>query len=137
MVEECTGTYVAAVLTDRARAKLLKLVPPMHSVVVAHHMTIAYNPTRELFWEKYARRIGEKVSLQIVGKSNDDRIQAVVVAGQKPDSENPIKHITISTAPGIDQVLSNELLKAGWKEFEPRIFDAVIQNLRIETVLPV
>ena len=131
-----TNTYVAAVLTDRARAKLLRLVPAVHPTVVAHHMTMIYNPERELFWEQYARLIGQKVQLTINGKAHDERVQAVLVS-KGPVSINEFKHVTISTAPGVEQVESNELLKKGWKEFEPRIFDAVIRNLSVETDSPV
>jgi hypothetical protein len=137
MAEGRTGTYVAAVIvSDRERGKLLRIVKPVHPTVVAHHMTIVYDPTREEFWEKYARLVGQKVTLTVGGKADNDRVQAAVITSG-PASINAVKHVTISTALGVEAVESNELLKNGWTELEPRMIQAVIQNLSIETDLPV
>lgn len=131
LTEDRTGTYVAAVLTEESRAKLLQNVPPVHETVIAHHMTISYNPEQDHFDRKYGRLIGQRVSLTVRAKASDNQVQAVVVEGWP--SENEFPHITISTVPGVSARLSNDLLKTGFTPIKSFKLSAVIQNIPLDS----
>lgn len=95
--------YVGVFLNPEQQAKLLEAVPARHAKVHADHVTLVFRPSpHEL--EKYS--LGAEVEFTVVGEVFDDKGQAVLVKGV--DSKNLYPHITISTAPGIKPVYSNE-----------------------------
>jgi hypothetical protein len=131
LIEDRTGTYVAAVLTEASRRKLLAQVFPVHENVIAHHMTISYNPEQETYAQKYDHTIGSRVSLTVRGRASDDQVQAVLVEGWP--SENEFPHVTISTVPGVSARLSNDLLAKGFTPIKPFKLSAVIQNIPLDS----
>lgn len=123
--------YVAAVLTDESRTKLLEeyISPVFSERVIAHHMTVSFNPTVKDFQEKYEKWVGKPVKLKVVGEFFDEKAQAVVVVGFT--SENKIPHITISLAPNVSAKYSNELLAKGdWRIIDQSfVLDAVVEKV--------
>jgi len=64
--------YIAYVLTDESREKLLAIFPPKFPDIIAHHVT-------EKFGVKTCLTQGENVLITVVGYSSDDSIEAAVV----------------------------------------------------------
>lgn len=97
--------YLAAILTEDSQKKLASLA--VHPEIYAHHITIAFKPTEEI-WKKYEDMIGQELEVEIIGIAEDENCQAALVFGCPSENENP--HITISCQPGIKPVYSNDLL---------------------------
>lgn len=77
-----------------------------------HHITIKYKPSEE---EVMSLPIGEEVSLKIIGYSEDERGQAVLVSGiESQPGKTP--HITVSTSLDTSPVYSNDLIAGGFVE---------------------
>lgn len=107
LLEEKSGMFVSAVLTDRSRALLLRRVPPAHANVFAHHVTMAFDPDPVVL-ARYQQMEGRRLRIPVVAVAVDDKAQAVLVGAE---SENEHPHITISTAEGVKPVYSNELFE--------------------------
>lgn len=102
--------YVGLFLSPGSKAALLEAFPPRHATVHASHVTLIFKPTDE---ELQTFMLGESVQMNISMKDVfDDKGQAVLVIGMEKGfkSKNPHPHITISTAPGVKPVYSNELI---------------------------
>jgi hypothetical protein len=106
---EKVNAYVAAVLTEKSRQELISKVTPVHPNVVAHHVTMAFNPTKQEFDTFYASYIGRTIPVTIVGVAQDDKAQAVTVLDVPSNNKNP--HITLSLADKVPAKYSNELLE--------------------------
>jgi len=128
MLEEQMDGYLAVVLTQNSRKELLRLVPPKHKEVIAHHSTIAFKPGAETL-KKYKTLVGKKIKLVVLGAASDEKGQAVLVNGP---SENPHPHITISCAPGVEAKYSNELLSRGWRRTKPFNVYGQVQFLALD-----
>lgn len=100
--------YIAANLTPESIQKLKEKLPPKYSKVFYHHMTIAFNPSEEIF-NKYKNLIGEEIDLQVFESCHDDRAHAVLVDSDKSENEHP--HITLSCIEEENAFYSNALLK--------------------------
>lgn len=100
--------FIAANLTPESIKLLKEKLPPKYSKVFYYHMTIAFNPSEEIF-NKYKNLIGEEIDLQVFASCHDDRAHAVLVDTDK--SENQYPHITLSCVEEENPVYSNELLK--------------------------
>ena len=103
--------YVGVFLPPMEQKKLLKRFGKKHSTVFADHMTIWHfqdggDPKIETL------PLGKSFPLKIVGYAEDDKAQAVLI--QTPTKlklkGGRIPHITLTTAPGIDAVYSNDLI---------------------------
>lgn len=103
-------SYSAYKLTDKSRAKLLAAVPPIHSKVIAEHITYVF-PSNTLPPDC-------KTAIVLV-EASDDKVQAVGVALKYDEANtNAIRpdgkmfHITISidAENGGKPVMSNDLL---------------------------
>lgn len=107
---EYTGLYV-----DDQEA-LLKQFPAKHANVFAHHSTNWYRPasTDEI-------DLGHKSTLKVIGQAYDEKGYALLVENKK--SKNEFPHITISCAPGVGAVYSNELLKKASENGTLEIFE--------------
>ena len=124
--DEESGALVLAVLTPESQQELLRRVPPVHPEVKAHHMTIAFNPSLEAYYQVYSHRAGRPVKMKVVGMMQDDKAQAVAVYPDC-DTENEHPHITISVATGVPAKYSNELLaKSGTYPLKPFMLEAVV-----------
>jgi len=119
--------YTAAFLTPVGKEMLENwwgtvVQKELHSKHFMHHMTIKFKPSEE---EVLALPIdGKIVKLKIIGYNEDDRGQAVMVAGVA--SSNSIPHITVSTTEETSPVYSNELLGVGINEVDGVELDARI-----------
>mmetsp|Transcript_35894 Transcript_35894/g.90075 ORF Transcript_35894/g.90075 Transcript_35894/m.90075 type:complete len:386 (-) Transcript_35894:91-1248(-) len=104
--------YLAAFLTDDGREVMRKAFPPHLENVFIDHMTIAFKPQP---FEVDRLEWGKEVFLQVKGYGNDQKAEAVVVeASEDLKSDNPITHVTISTAKGVGAVWSNNMLANGY-----------------------
>ncbi|WIA09664.1 hypothetical protein OEZ85_009050 [Tetradesmus obliquus] len=92
--------YVAVFLTQESRDVLLSMVPPLHPLVSADHMTLAYKPLN--VQQLLSFPLGASVQLSITGSTADSRVQAV--AAEPPPwllpTPSVAAHITISVALG-------------------------------------
>ena len=104
--------YVGVFLAKMDRQRLLKAIPPVHPQIFADHLTLKFrdDPTDSIDISEFP--IGKTVSLKVVGMAENDKAQAVVVQGIKPE-DGRIPHITISTATGVNPQYSNELVGSG------------------------
>lgn len=98
--------YLGVFLSSASRAKLVHEFPYLFHKAEGGHVTITKNVTPELL-----ARVGERVSLRVVGVASDDRVQAVVV-DLPPDlkSDNRIPHITMSHVEEASPKDSNTML---------------------------
>ena len=83
---------------------------PLHPKVFSHHMTIKFKPGPD---EITRLPMGSPVKLKIIGWSEDDKGQAVVVEPQGVRSTKSVPHVTVATN-GAPPSYSNELLERGW-----------------------
>jgi hypothetical protein len=108
LLEDRTNMFVSAVLTPQSQRRLLEMVPPVHPIVYAHHVTLAFNPEPDVL-ERYRSLEGTRIRVPVTAVCVDEKAQAVLVG---VDSENEYPHITISVAEGVPPAYSNELLAA-------------------------
>ncbi len=102
--------YLAIILTPESQKVLLNKFPPLYPKVFAHHITVAFKPTTEVY-DQYKSYIGSLVTLSVYGYAHDEKCEAVVV---KTDVlKNTESHITISTN-GVAPVYSKTLLQKGF-----------------------
>ena len=106
-IEYLTEDYSALVLNKKARAELLRKFPPKFSKVIAHHVTIKFNVSKDVPLPKNA-------VVQVVGYATDNKgIEAAVVSVngkiQRADGSN--YHVTLSLEPGRKPVESNAIVQ--------------------------
>lgn len=111
-IEPKKGGYAAVVLDDSSRQQLLSwwekhVGTPLHSKVLAHHMTLKFNPSAD---DLSILPLGEQVVLHVTGWAADDKSQVVRVKAAAK-SANAVPHVTVAVAPGTKPVYSNELLQ--------------------------
>jgi hypothetical protein len=94
-------------LTDQAKAKLLRVVPPLYSNRSADHLTIAFQPTA-IEYARFKPLAGKFVTLVATHVVSDGRLQAVRVKDVKTRLGTP--HITVSWMDGAKPVESNQLV---------------------------
>jgi hypothetical protein len=79
------GTYLAFVLSDETRSKLLSLFPPVHEKSVCHHVTFKFGVKKEFYEEMQAYFMMSRVPLRVeaTGSSFDGLdVLSVNVNGQ-------------------------------------------------------
>jgi hypothetical protein len=116
-------SFLQAVLTPQSQKALLKAFPALHSKVHAHHMTVLVKPSPD----KVKKLVGREIKLRVVGYAEDDKAQAVVVKSML-QSDRPIPHVTISTAPGTGAKYSNELVGDGYRPVKGPTLDAIVDT---------
>lgn len=99
---------IASNLTSESIKLLKEKLPPKYSRVFYHHMTIAFNPSEDIF-NKYKNLIGEEIELSVIASCHDDKIHAIIV--DTDISENTIPHITLSCTDDSKPKFSEDLLK--------------------------
>lgn len=94
-------TYLAFVLDEPSRAKLLASVPPKFKTVVAHHVTILFPKTP--IEEAKARRLmlqlaGQEHEVKAVSHYTGEHIEALGVTfnGEKKRPNGGFYHVTLS-----------------------------------------
>lgn len=102
--------FVGWLLDSRDRTELLVAIPPRYKAIVAHHVTLVYDPDRQ--------DLPRETTGEIVGVADDGRgVQAVVVriGGRVARPDGSIFHITWSLGPERRAWESNAVLSAqGW-----------------------
>jgi len=83
---------------------------PLHPKTFSHHMTIKFKPD---VGDIKRLPMGSPIKLKIIGWSEDEKGQAIVVQPQGIRSTKSIPHITVATN-GAPPSYSNELLGRGW-----------------------
>lgn len=108
-------SYLAFVLSDESRAKLLAAVPHPQSKVIAHHVTIAFKHTPEKL-KRIERELALEKGLKVVvtGYVSQSYLTVATVelngiAGRVADTG--FYHVTIALEPPTKPVESNDLLR--------------------------
>jgi hypothetical protein len=103
--------YVAVFLTQESRDVLLAMVPPLHPLVTADHMTLAYKPIS--MQQLLSFPLGASVQLSIIGSAADSRAQAVAADPPPwlPPTASVSTHVTISVALGAKAVEAGHLIR--------------------------
>jgi hypothetical protein len=99
----------AVVLDDISRAELKRAFPGAFQKYSGDHVTLDYGVN------EYHKDFGKKVQVQVIGYAKDDKAEAILVSLNGVQCDKPHPHITISTAPGVAPVYSNELLAQGYE----------------------
>ena len=116
--------YLAIVLTEESQQTLLAKFPPSYAKVYAHHVTVAFKPTAEVY-EKYKKYLGLSVALRVYGYAKDEKGEAVVVDGEL--LKDRMYHITLSTD-NVSPVYSNTLLEKWYSAItEPFLLQGVFE----------
>lgn len=98
---------IQVVLSDSEHNRLISIFPPKHPNVYAHHMTVAFKPTKEQC-ERYSKFVGQEIEMPVITEVSDDKAQALLI--DSIYSENEFPHITVSTAEGTKPSYSNQLI---------------------------
>lgn len=102
--------YTGLFLSIESQWELLKTYRPTHSDIFASHVTLHFKPTPHQLVEL---PLGKRVQVQVVGESDNGRVQAAVVElPSHVTSENKSPHVTISTVPGLPPKLANAMLQS-------------------------
>lgn len=106
--------YLSITLTPESQQLLVKIFPPVHPKVFAHHVTIAFKPSVEVYdaWKQY---IGQTINLTVYGYAKDEKGEAVMVDGDILNGKK--HHITLSTNQ-VAPIYSITLLQKGYQELE-------------------
>lgn len=114
--------YLAIVLTPESQKLLLERFPPSYAKVYAHHVTVAFKPTFDVY-EQYKKFLGSPVTLRVCGYVKDEKGEAVAV--DTDVLEDKKQHITISTN-NTPPFYSKTLVERGYETLsEPFMLNAV------------
>lgn len=101
--------YLAFVLDDETKARLIKTFPKIHENQVCHHITLEYdNVTQELV-DRFNKK---KMRCFAIQRLNNIYTECLVVSidGLVVRPDNKFYHITMSLAEGHSAVESNNLI---------------------------
>ena len=98
--------YSGIFLDEASKKTLLEKVPAVHKNIFAHHLTVKYRPTSQ---DIFSYEPGKEYDLEVRGAVKDGKGQAVII--KNIETENPVSHITISTAGDTKPNYSNDLIK--------------------------
>ena len=116
--------YLAIILTEESQKLLLTKFPPSHPKIYAHHVTVVFKPTVEIY-EKYEKYLGSKVDVRVYGYTKDEKGEAVVV--DTDILEDKRHHITISTN-NTPPFYSKTLVEKGYKDLtEPFMLRGIFE----------
>ncbi len=122
----CPILYTALFVEDTE--SLIKMFPPKHTVIYAHHSTISFKPQTLDGIE-----VGRKTIIKILGRAFDEKGDALLVENKK--SKNKFPHITLSCAEGVQPYYSNELLETAYKNNKIEYFQVPIEISSIESYI--
>lgn len=99
-------SYVGVFLSAKARAELSHLFPYTFHKAEGGHVTLSRDVTPQ-----WLARVGERVTLRVVGVAEDDQVQAVVVdLPPGLTSDKPVPHVTMSHAEASSPKASDSML---------------------------
>lgn len=87
-------------------------IPPIHENVFNKHITVCFGADQD----KTKHLIGQRVTIELLSHYSDEKGQCVSVNYTHPELsalKNRLPHITISCAPGVKPMYSNELIQKG------------------------
>lgn len=107
-------TYLAFVLDERSRAKLLQELPPSFAKVIAHHVTIIFPKTSEEQAEMrrlYRQLLDQEHDVQVNSYYKGEHIEAAGVTfnGDTKRPTGGFYHVTLSLEAPAKPVDSNKL----------------------------
>jgi len=104
------GTYLTFLLSEESRSRVLQAVPPSFSRVLAHHVTIDFNPTQEKL-DSYAQLFKSEDKVSVYGIARGDGVEClgVQIGGERERPDGSFYHVTLSVEPPHKPVESNEL----------------------------
>ncbi len=129
LIENLDKKYLAFVLDNKSKDKLLAAFPPSFDTIVCHHVTIKFNKVDIEDVEKFQ----EITRATVVGISSEDGLEALVVnfGGTIKREDGSIYHITHSLTKGKKKpVDSNSLLKS--KGFVPVAHISISGSVKLE-----
>lgn len=104
--------YIAFVLDEPSRTKLLRMWPTVHPDVICHHVTLLFGVPKS-FIDTYGGFVQHPV-VHVRGEVVDDKCQALIVSVNRSSdrSDGGIYHIThsIDRSKGAKPVYSNTLV---------------------------
>jgi hypothetical protein len=108
--QACSLLFAGVFLTAESRDVLAALVPPVHPLLRADHLTLAYRPSVSQLLQL---PLGAEAPLHVVGSASDARSQAVFVdtPGWLQPTTSASTHITISLALGARAVEAGGLIR--------------------------
>ena len=97
--------YIAFVIVEDSRAKLLKKFPAKHSRVIAHHVTLKFGVTSDEL-EAVTASFGNPNCCTVTGHGDYEGVDCVSIrTGNHFEQDNGTKlHITLSCADGVKPV---------------------------------
>lgn len=111
--------YKAVLLDPESKSKLMATFPPSFHETFYHHMTIQFGV------QSIGQDVGTEVELKVIGYARDNKGEAVVVQGV-PRVDGKVPHVTLSVAPGVKPVYSNDLLTRGWNPVDGPLLKGTI-----------
>jgi len=118
--------YVGWRIPDYEKNRLLEKFPPIFDNVVAHHITLEYDVSKDI-------ELPEQIYGIIVGHAHDENIEALVVSidGTITRPDGSFFHITWSMGDGAKAVQSNKLIKDyGFETVAPIMIDLIPELMR-------
>lgn len=102
------GKYLAFVLDEESRQRILDRVQVIHPNVVAHHVTLEYEVSL-----LGLSMIDERPVVHCIGQAFDDKAQAILcsVSTKVNRADGKYFHITLSLADGVRAVESNNTIQ--------------------------
>jgi hypothetical protein len=121
--------YVAYVLGDPSRNLLAKRFPPKYPEFVGHHITVEFGVPKDA-----SLPFGDTADIEVVGYTEDDGIEALVVAvnGETKRPDGKTYHITwsLDRSKGRKPVDSNNVVaQRGFTKVSPIVVYAILQYL--------
>jgi hypothetical protein len=119
--------YLAFVLDNKSRDKLIKAFPPSFSKVICHHVTLMFNNIHPDTVEEFI----DVKDITIIGIAADEAIEALIVEidGSHKRKDGSTYHITHSLTPGKRKpVDSNTLIKnKGFTKVSPIVVSGEVR----------
>lgn len=128
-MEDLNKKYLAYVLDDKSRGKLIHAFPPSFDTIICHHVTIKFNGVNEDDVEKFM----DITRATVVGYIADEALEALVVnfGSTIKREDGSIYHITHSLTKGKRKpVDSNKILKS--KDFVPVPHISISGTVKLE-----
>ncbi|MFA6158220.1 MAG: hypothetical protein WCV82_04035 [Candidatus Paceibacterota bacterium] len=119
--------YLAIVLDNDSQGLLLKRVSPSYPKVYAHHVTVSFRPSVDVY-DEFKAHLGEKIELRVCGYAKDERVETVVV--ETDILKGRLNHITVSTN-NVAPFHSKALVEKGYAQMaEPFVLQGTFEFIQ-------
>lgn len=102
--------YIAYVLDERSKKKLLEAHPPMYGNIKAHHITLKFGVSKEAL-HSVRQEFGYINYVSIIGYACDENTDCVAVVtdtGRGQRFDGTTLHVTISIADGASAIMAGK-----------------------------